>query len=152
MPIERAINQPKFRNEWQKATVNILYTSSWINEKNKVFFGEFDLTPHQFNVLRILRGSKPHSISILEIKSRILDRNSDVSRIIERLCLKKFARKKIKEKDKRQLEINITVKGLKLLDMIDQRENELDATLDKLNEQEAKTLNALLDKIRIGKY
>jgi len=152
MPIERAINQPKFRNEWQKATVNILYTSSWINEKNKVFFGEFDLTPQQFNVLRILRGSKPHSISILEIKSRILDRNSDVSRIIERLCLKKFARKKIKEKDKRQLEINITVKGLKLLDMIDQRENELDATLDKLNEQEAKTLNALLDKIRIGKY
>jgi DNA-binding MarR family transcriptional regulator len=152
MPIERAINQPKFRNEWEKATVNILFTSSWINEKNKVFFEDFDLTPQQFNVLRILRGSKPFSLSALEIKNRMLDRNSDVSRIIERLCVKKLARKKVKTKDKRLLEVNITLKGIKLLYKIDERENELDATLDKLNEEEAKTLNALLDKIRIGKY
>jgi DNA-binding MarR family transcriptional regulator len=147
MGIEKDIHQQKFRNEYQKAGINLIYTFNWITERMKAFFDEYDITAQQFNILRILRGAqKP--LSTLQIRERMLDKMSDTSRIVDRLLIKGLVKKTICEKDKRLVDITITKKGEKVLEKLDERNHELDAVLSNLSEEESKTLNHLLDKIR----
>lgn len=147
MGLENEIVQSKFRNEYQKAIINIIYTFHWINEKSKSIFEKESITSQQFNILRILRGAgKP--LSTLQIRQRMLDKMSDTSRIVDRLVTKGLVKKSICEQDKRLVDIFITEKGLKLLNRMDSCESEMDSFLSKLSEEEAKKLNKLLDKIR----
>lgn len=147
MGIEQDISQPKFRNEYQKSIVNLIYTYNWMNEKMRHFFDREKITPQQFNILRILRGAgKP--ISTLQIRQRMLDKMSDTSRIVDRLLLKELVKKNTCPSDKRLVDVSITDKGKKLLEKIDRYETDMDAVLGGLSISEAKTLNNLLDKIR----
>jgi hypothetical protein len=73
MGIEKDIQQEAFRNEYQKATVNIIFSANWLNEKIKQFLDADDITSQQFNILRILRGSKK-PMSTLQIRERMLDK------------------------------------------------------------------------------
>ena len=148
MKIEEEILQPKFRNEFQKATINLIYTANWLTNKHKDFFQQFEITLQQYNVLRILRGQHPHSISTSEIKRRMLDKNSDASRIVDRLEQKVLVLKKTCDQDKRLVDVNISEKGLGLLQEIDQEIDRLDNGLGNLSQQEAQKLSELLDKIR----
>jgi len=150
MGIEKDIQQKSFRNGYQKATVNILFSANWLNEQIKVFLLEEDITPQQYNILRILRGSnKP--ISTLQIRDRMLDKMSDTSRIVDRLLLKGLVEKKISCTDKRLVDVNIAKKGLALIERLDQKNDLLDGILNQLNNDEVVILNDLLDKIRIKK-
>lgn len=147
MPIETDISQAKFRNIYQKSIVNFIYTYNWMNEKLKAFFDVHNITVQQFNILRILRGAgKP--ISTLQIRQRMLDKMSDTSRIVDRLVLKGLVKKSTCPADKRLVDISITEKGRKLLEVIDEYENEMDAVFGQISESDAKTLNKILDKIR----
>ena len=150
MGIENDINQAKFRNDYQKAIINFIYTFNWMNEKMKSILEREDITPQQFNILRILRGAgKP--ISTMQIRQRMLDKMSDTSRIVDRLLIKGLAKKNICSKDKRLVDVSITDKGKKLLDKTDKYDDEMDAILNNLSGPETKSLNKLLDKIRSGK-
>jgi DNA-binding MarR family transcriptional regulator len=150
MGIEKDIQQKSFRNGYQKATVNILFSANWLNEQIKVFLLEEDITPQQYNILRILRGSnKP--ISTLQIRDRMLDKMSDTSRIVDRLLLKGLVEKKISCTDKRLVDVNIAKKGLALIERLDQKNDLLDGILNQLNNDEVVILNDLLDKMRIKK-
>ena len=150
MGIENDINQAKFRNDYQKAIINFIYTFNWMNEKMKSILEREDITPQQFNILRILRGAgKP--ISTMQIRQRMLDKMSDTSRIVDRLLIKGLAKKNICSKDKRLVDVSITDKGKKLLDKTDKYDHEMDAILNNLSGPETKSLNKLLDKIRSGK-
>jgi DNA-binding MarR family transcriptional regulator len=148
MSLEQDIKQAKFRNEHHKASINIIYTYNWVMERQKALFDAENITPQQFNILRILRGSAPRPISTLQIRERMLDRMSDTSRIVDRLVLKELASKKPCASDKRLVDIAITDAGLKLLQRLDTKNDEMDAILGALSEGEVKTLNILLDKIR----
>lgn len=147
MSLEKDINQAKFRSEYQKATVNIIFTYNWMNEQMKGFFDKEGLTAQQFNILRILRGAG-QPISTLQIRQRMLDKMSDTSRIVDRLVLKGLVKKVISKVDKRLVDVSITDKGKKLLAKLDAHQEEMDAVLSNLSESDAKTLNKLLDKIR----
>ncbi len=150
MGIENDINQAKFRNEYQKAAINFIYTFNWMNEKMKAIFERENITTQQFNILRILRGAgKP--ISTLQIRQRMLDKMSDTSRIVDRLVVKGFTKKMICNNDKRLVDVSITGKGKKLLEKLDKYDDEMDAIMSNLEEAEAKTFTKLLDKIRSGK-
>ena len=148
MALEQEINQQKFRNEHQKAAINIIYTYNWISERmNKIFEGE-DITPQQFNILRILRGAGT-PLSTLQIRQRMLDKMSDTSRIVDRLLKKGLVKKSVSKADRRLVDVTLADKGKNLLEKIDQYNEQMDAILMNLTEEEAKALNALLDKIRI---
>ena len=82
MEIGKAIQQTKFRNDRQKAVVNILYTHSWLMERIKQNFNGAGITPQQYNILRILRGSHPTQLTVLDLKAHMLDKNCDASRLI----------------------------------------------------------------------
>ena len=147
MSIEKDIQQAKFRNDYQKAVINIIYTYNWVMEQNKKFFDKGDITPQQFNILRILRGAgKP--ISTLQIRQRMLDKMSDTSRIVDRLLKKELVKKVICETDRRLVDVTITDKGMELLHKLDNYNDELDALFSNISDDEAKQLNNLLDKVR----
>lgn len=150
MKIEEEISQKKFRSEYQKASINLIYTHNWLAHKHKNFFAEYGtgITPQQFNVLRILRGQFPGSISTSAIRERMLDRSSDASRIVDRIYKQGLVEKKVCATDKRLVDVTISDKGLQLLEKLDQHMEQLDGMLGSLNTEEAAQLNFLLDKIR----
>lgn len=147
MGLENEINQHKFRNEYQKSAINIVYTYNWITEKMNRIFDESEITPQQFNILRILRGAG-EPLSTLQIRQRMLDRMSDTSRIVDRLVKKGLVKKNTCKTDRRLVDIVITEKGRKLLEKIDTYDGQMDSIMKNLSASEAKTLNALLDKLR----
>ena len=147
MSLEKDINQPKFRNEFQKASINIIFTFNWMTEKIKEIFEREGLTSQQFNILRILRGAGA-PLSTLQIRQRMLDKMSDTSRIADRLIIKGLVKKAVSKTDKRLVDVSITDKGKKVLAKLDKCEEQMDAVIKTISEAEAKTLNNILDKMR----
>lgn len=138
----------KFRNDYHKALVNLYYTNNVIGEQFFKMLTEYGLAAPQFNVLRILRGQHPDAVSIGLIKERMLDKNSDVSRIVDRLYKKKLVERKESKSDRRQKDVVITKNGLELLGKMTICEKREDNILSNLTKKEVKLLNELLDKIR----
>ncbi len=147
MSLEKDINQLKFRNEFQKASINIIFTFNWMTEKTKAIFEREGLTSQQFNILRILRGAGA-PLSTLQIRQRMLDKMSDTSRIVDRLIIKGLVKKTVSKTDKRLVDVSITDKGKKVLAKLDKCEDQMDAVVKTISEAEAKTLNNILDKMR----
>lgn len=148
MRIEEEIKQSSFRSEYQKASINLIYSANWLLNKHREFLRKFNITQQQYNVLRILRGQYPNAISTSEIKERMLDKNSDASRIVDRLETRLLIRKKTCKEDKRLVDVTITEQGLKLLEETDTYILELDKIVSGLTLEEARDLNRLLDKMR----
>jgi DNA-binding MarR family transcriptional regulator len=147
MSIDKDINQKKFRNDHQKALINIIYTYNWVTERSKEILERGDITSQQFNILRILRGAG-EPLSTLQIRQRMLDKMSDTSRIVDRLITKGLVKKIVCKADKRLVDVSITDKGKKLLEKLDKFDEEMDAIAGNLSDADAKALNKLLDKIR----
>ncbi|MCK8480747.1 MarR family winged helix-turn-helix transcriptional regulator [Psychroserpens algicola] len=134
-----------FPNSKVKALLNIIYTANWINSHQNAFFKPFGISPQQFNILRILRGAgKP--IKVQTIKERMLERAPNATRLMDKLCDKHLIERLPCPDDRRVVHINITTKGLGLLDEIDK--DFKDDILKNLTEKEAGQLSDLLDKIR----
>jgi len=150
--LENEIHQREFRNEYHKALVNILHTSSYVINKMNDLFKNFDVTRQQYNVLRILRGQHPGHASVLDIRERMLDKMSDASRIVERLRVKGLVTRAFGVKDKRSVEVTITQAGLELLNQMDEHVNGMEDLLGHIDAAEISQLNMVLDKIRPEKY
>jgi len=138
----------KFRNNYHKAIINIIFTTNQINSEFLKLIKSFGLTSQQYNILRILRGALPVHCSLNYIKSRMLDRRSDVSRIVDRLFKKKLVIREEGKKDRREKDISITETGMTVLSDMDKFEKKVDKLLKNLSNSEVDQLNILLDKIR----
>jgi DNA-binding MarR family transcriptional regulator len=93
---------------------------------------------------------QPEYASVNFIKAHMLDKMSDVSRIVERLRLKGLVLRQSAEKDKRSVEVIITPKGLSLLESIDPELDLLGKLAGNLTPEETTVLNKMLDKIRMN--
>lgn len=149
MGIEKDIQQENFRSIYQKLSINLIFSNNWITEKIKAVLQEEDITHQQYNILRILRGSKK-PLSTLQIRARMLDKMSDTSRIVERLVKKELVEKKVCDIDKRLVDVVISPTGLDVLKRLDEKNKELDAILQNLSPKEAAQLSDLLDKMRVS--
>lgn len=150
-PIEEEIHQRKFNNEYHKMKINVIYTGSWVeSELNKVF-KKYGLSLPQYNILRILKGSSPNPLCLHEIKERMLDRMSDTSRIVERLAKAGYLERSANEADRRSINIQITKKGIDLINSMSNEVDALDDAISVLTEEEAVQLNNLLNKVRVNK-
>jgi DNA-binding MarR family transcriptional regulator len=147
MGIEKDIQQEHFRSVYQKLTINLIFSNNWITEKIKDILLSEDITHQQYNILRILRGSKK-PLSTLQIRERMLDKMSDTSRIVERLVKKELVEKKVCSTDKRLVDVSISQNGLDVLKRLDEKNAELDGILQNLSLKEAEQLSDLLDKMR----
>ncbi|MCB0491699.1 MAG: MarR family transcriptional regulator [Cyclobacteriaceae bacterium] len=148
MGLEEDVKQTKFTNEHQKAMVNVLYTSSWLNNRNTTYFKKYNISPEQFNVLRILRGSQPNPMRLADIAERMIEKNSNCTRLVEKLRQKELVDRQLCESNRRQVDISITFKGLKLLSEIDKDYDEWLSIQKSITKAEAIELNRILDKLR----
>lgn len=148
MKLEEEIKQKKFKSDYQKLAVNIIFTHGWLMNYQKKFFDKYDITGNQFNILRILRGQHPKPVSVNILRERMLDKMSDASRLVERLRIKKLLIRNICKNDRRKSDINITEKGLQVLSELDTIDDEFIKLFNTLSENEIDTLNTLLDKMR----
>lgn len=148
MEIGKEIKQTKFKNEHQKMLINILFTSSWISSKHTCNLKPYGISTQQYNILRILRGQYPKAATVNLLIDRMLDKNSNASRLVEKLRIKKLAERAVCPDDRRAVNVIITKKGLDLLIELDKCEEKCIKELKILSAKEAKQLNILLDKLR----
>lgn len=148
MKLEEAIKSNKFRNEVHKAALNILYTGWWLKTLISKELKEYGLTHEQYNVLRILKGKYPEQMCVRDIASRMIEKNSNVPRIIDRLAVKKFVKRNTSANDKRETAISLTSAGINILNLTISKVDKLFDETVVMNESSATTLNKLLEEIR----
>lgn len=149
MKLEDEIYQHKgFQDQWEKLVLNIIFTGNWINTYQHHQLKQYDLTPEQYNILRILRGQHPEPASVNLLKARMLNKMSNASRLVEKLRQKGFTKREECQRDRRQVEVCITDKGLELLKTIENQELTPKQRFQHLSEEEASQVNDLLDRLR----
>lgn len=139
----------RFRNEHHRAIINLTYTANQLNYKFMQKFKVHQLSEPQYNVLRVLRGNRnlgPVSIGFL--KERMLDKNSDVSRIVDKLFAQGLVNRTENSSDRRVKDVEINQKGLDLINEMRELIEFEDTMLKNLTTDEVEELNRLLDKIR----
>lgn len=134
-----------FPSERVKAMLNIKYTANWFDNIGNEMLKEFNISVQQYNILRILRGAGKE-ITVKTVKSRMIEKSPNSTRLMDKLCEKDLIERRRCENDRRLVYVEISAKGLKLLDKI--KIEDLHSEMDSITESEAKTLNRILDKIR----
>jgi len=150
MRLEEAIKQTKFVSQQQKAFLNLFYLSGLMRSAQARFFKQNDLSPEQYNILRILRGQYPNPANIGLLQDRMLDKMSNASRLVEKLKQKALVTREECPKDRRQVEVLITKEGLDLLTELDPSIRSFETDFKGLNEDELILLNELLGKLSDG--
>jgi DNA-binding MarR family transcriptional regulator len=150
MRIEEEIKQRSFKNEFHKLVINIKFTAGWLGGFHTRMLKCHGLSSQQFNVLRILKGQYPKPSSLILIKDRMLDKDSNASRLIDKLESAGLTKRVQCPNDRRQVDITITEAGLQLLDKVNPEVDKLTSEIMNLSQEEASTLNNLLDKLREG--
>ena len=148
MEIGKEIKQSKFKSEYQKMLINILFTAGWLESMHSTTLKPYGISSQQFNILRILRGQYPKPATVNLLIDRMLDKNSNASRLVEKLRIKKLVERAICPEDRRAVNVIITKKGLSLLDELDKKDEEMMKTLKNIGVKDAELINTLLDKIR----
>jgi len=148
MQIEKEINQVRpFRSEFQKATINLIYTHNWLSMRMKSFFKPHNITIQQYNVLRILKGAqKPLSTS--DIRARMIEKMADTSRLVERLSAKGWVKREASLEDKRLVDVTITPLGLEYVSKLEGLNEHVESIYENLTSAEAIDLNTILNKLR----
>lgn len=149
MRLEEEIKQKQFANEHEKLMVNLLFTSNQFNASFNRTLKPYGISSQQFNILRILRGQFPKAAPLKLITERMIDKMSNTSRLVEKLRQKGLVERHINPSNRREVAIIITSKGLELINEASEASTaEQQAYHDRLTEDEARTLNGLLDKLR----
>ena len=150
MKIEEEIKQNKpFKSEHQKAVVNLMFTASWWAQHATRLLRPYGISQEQYNILRILRGMHPQPATIKTLTERMLDKNSNASRLVEKLKQKKLLDRLECPNDRRRVDITITESGLRMLDETSLlMEGNMSTYFNTLTVEEAQQLNDLLDKMR----
>jgi len=136
-----------FKSPQQKAIINIRYTANWMSNMQNTYLNKYDLTMPQFNILRILRGAG-EVLSVNTVKERMIEKSPNTTRLMDKLIEKDFMERVRCEKDRRVVYVNITPKGLDLLQTLDIDFEESLLFSSNLTAEESEILSNLLDKIR----
>lgn len=147
--IEELIKTKPYKDPHQRAFINIIYTGSWLVSKFNQLMKPYGITEPQYNVLRILKGQNGKAMNLYEIQERMVQRMSNVSRLIDKLLEKEYVIRVERKENRRMVDISITEKGLKLIDDL---EAPIQKTFKKFNDnlkkEEARQLAEWLDKLR----
>lgn len=149
MNLKERLKQATFESPSQESMLNVMVTNSWLLSEMAGTMGAFEITPAQYNVLRILRGSHPNALTCSDIGSRLIDRTPDVTRLLNRLQKRRLISRERADHDRRVVEVHITKKGLDLLKKMDPAVSDsIDRLGSALNASEHKQLSDLLDRLR----
>lgn len=149
MNIEQQIKSTVKLSITKKVMLNLSFTRNFIGDKFNELLKPFEISSEQYNVLRILRGQKGKPLNMQDILERMVTKNSNTTRLIDKLLLKKMVERNVCPDNRRKIEVKITEKGLKVLAELDPLIDEHDALFTKnLTNEELEKLNDLLEKLR----
>ena len=149
MEIEKVIKSNINLEDSKKIILNIMYTQNVIADKFNEIIKPYDLSSEQYNVLRILRGQKGCPANMCIIQERMLSKNSNTTRLIDKLLLKELVTREVCPNNRRKIEVLITNKGLELLKVLDPKIIEFENLLaSNLSPSEKEQLITLLEKYR----
>ena len=149
MKIEEIIKSNVALKDAKKVILNVMYTQNVVNDKFNEILKPYDLSGEQYNVLRILRGQKGNPANMCIIQERMLAKNSNTTRLIDKLLLKDLVTRNVCPDNRRKIEVLITQKGLDLLTELDPKVDEHEKLFaNNLSEDEITLLNTLLEKYR----
>ena len=154
MSLEQAISQSKFDSEQEKLMINVIYSANQLNLITSRLFKPYELSPQQYNVLRILRGQKSKSIALMDIELLMLDKSSNVSRLVDKLISKDLVNRSVSSIDRRRIEIVITSIGLSVLKEIDVILADMNSKIKSIiSDDNTKQTNRILDQLKeIAQY
>lgn len=133
----------------KKVILNLAFTKNYVGDKFNEILKPFEISGEQYNVLRILRGQKGNPINMQDIQERMVTKNSNTTRLIDKLLLKKMVERNVCPENRRKIEILITQTGLDILAELDPLiENHENGITNNLTNLELEQLNNLLEKIR----
>jgi DNA-binding MarR family transcriptional regulator len=144
------IQQTKpFTSPREEAYLNLQRTAALLEQQLLQFFKPWDLTPTQYNVLRILRGAAPSGLPCREVGNRMVTPVPDVTRLLDRLESKGWVARGRAEADRRVVLTTITPSGEELLGEIDRPLSEqMEEMLGHVDEDELRRLNEILFRAR----
>lgn len=149
MKIEEVIKANKEMALHTKAIINLMYTTRVIEERIVSCLKPFELSTQQYNVLRILRGQNGQPCNVSDLQSRMIDKNSNTTRLVDKLLLKDLVKRQVCKENRRKVELFITSKGLEILDQLDPIIDQANKNLlAHLSPEELETLNLYLNHIR----
>ncbi|MCH8535684.1 MAG: MarR family transcriptional regulator [Flavobacteriaceae bacterium] len=149
MKIEDHIQSSKQLSTEKKVLINLLYTGNWLNEVISEKLKDFDISTQQFNVLRILKGRKGKPANLSTIQERMIAKNSNTTRLVDKLIKKELVTRKKCPTNKRKVEILITNAGLQFLDQVNKVvENKEMEIVQHMSKNDLENLNELLNKLR----
>lgn len=125
-----------------------MYTAYLVKSAVSDALKAYGLTPEQYNVLRILKGKFPEQMCVKDIAGRLIERSSNVPRIIDRLELKKLVKRSTSPVDKRETVITLTQAGIHMLETTNAVVESTNAGICGLSDEELEQLNDLLDRFR----
>ena len=147
--IGEELQMSSFLSDYQKAYLNLLFTANWYAVAIQKSLKKYGLTNAQYNVLRILRGHQVVAMSAIDIQSRMIYSNSNVSRILEKLLEKKLIASVACPENRRRNNVSITETGLAMLEVCEPIPLRIfEQMSEAISEEEAGTLNDILEKLR----
>lgn len=129
----------------------IIATGHWITDSVSRELKEYGIYEPQYNVLRILKGAKGQPLSVNSILDNMVQKSSNVTRIVDKLSAKGLVTRTLSKEDRRKMDILITEKGLLLLKELDKKVAAFhEPMVNNLTETEASTLKELIQKLKRG--
>jgi DNA-binding MarR family transcriptional regulator len=139
----------RFDSPQQEAFLNLWRTYDRMRQLEEELFERYDLTPQQYNALRLLKAAHPQSIPTLNIASRLISRAPDITRLLDKLHERNLIDRTRPDNNRRTVMINITPAGLALLSKLAVDVRDCHARqLGHLSASQTKTLVSLLQKAR----
>ncbi len=150
MKLEKLIKVNKPLMLSKRTVLNIILTGNQVALQLNNSLKPHGITLQQFNVLRILRGQHGNPLNLMEIQERMINKNSNSTRLIDKLVYKKYVKRITDTENRRKIKVSITKEGLSSLSILDGivDEREEKRIVENLNDKELKQLNILLEKIR----
>lgn len=146
--LRRRILQSRFDGPHHEAVLSLHVAAAHLRARMEKAFADEDLTPAQYNVLRILNGVYPEGHARCDLARRVLDRAPDLTRMIDRLVGRGLAERHRCDEDARRSMTRITPKGRRLLERLAPHvEAEHQSLAQRLTAAEARTLSRLLERI-----
>ena len=150
MKLEKLLNISKPLELSKRTIVNLAITSDYVSLCLNNCLKKYGITLQQFNVLRILRGQKGSPLNLSEIQERMINKNSNTTRLIDKLVIKQYVNRITDDSNRRKIKVSITEKGTEFINSLDEvidvkEENRI---IENLNNKELEQLNQLLEKIR----
>jgi DNA-binding MarR family transcriptional regulator len=138
-----------FQSLRQEVTLNLMRTADALMRQVEALFKPYTISPTHYNVLRILRGAGEAGLSCRDVSDRMITRDPDMTRLLDRLEKRALIQRRRDTEDRRVVKTRITPAGLALLAELDEPVRQLhEQQLVSLDDQQLQTLNALLDLAR----